>query len=272
MTFEQALSAIVSAATQHLSLPENLAWTPTATTAALLIGGILLMIRGARWAPGIGGLAFLGLGGLGGSHLAAWLGTPFWPTVGVAGVVALAGSLVLFRVWQAVLLATCCAIAGLGTYYVMQLTPEVSNWVANGTSVTLPVAATTQPANLQAVAERAGSLWTHLNSNVPNFSINFWAILGATSLAGLAFGLFLPRASRSLGAATIGTGVFGLGLTAVLSTQAPAALDWLKEDSVRAWGIVGAVWLASLAYNLINTRPPKAKITVEDEPADKPTA
>lgn len=272
MTFEQALSAIVSAATQHLSLPENLAWTPTATTAALLIGGVLLMIRGARWAPGIGGLAFLGLGGLGGSHLAAWLGTPLWPTIGVAGVVALVVSLVLFRIWQAVLLGVCCAVAGLGTYYVMQLTPEVSNWVADGTSVTLPAAAASQPSDLTAVVERVGSLWSHLNTQVPNFSINFWAILGATSLAGLAFGLFLPRASRSLWAATIGTGVFGLGATAILTTQAPAALDWLKGDNIRAWGIVGAVWLASLAYNLINTRPPKAKITVEDEPADRPAA
>lgn len=269
MTFEQAMSAIVSAATQHLALPANLSWTPSAGGAALLLGGLLLLVRGARWAPGIGALLFLGLGGLGGSHLAAWLGTPLWPSVGVAAVVALILSLLLFRVWQALLLGVCCAIAGLGAYYSMQLTPAVSSWVADGATVTLPDAATSGATNLQAVIDRGQSLWTYLGANVPNFNVNFWAILAATSLAGLAFGLFLPRASRALWASTIGTAVFGFGTTALLSAQSPAALDWLKADNLRAWGIVGAVWLASLIYNLINTRPARAKITIEAETDQK---
>src|SRR5262245_33322854 len=142
MTMEQMLYAFLASIRDHIQLP-GYEWAPTAVTAGIALSGLLLMIRGAKWAPGFGAVGFLALGGLGGHFLSLWLGTPQWPTVGITAVAAFTLGLVLFRIWQAVILAACFVIAALGAYYVHDLTPAVNTWLGDGsTAISLPDAGT----------------------------------------------------------------------------------------------------------------------------------
>src|SRR5687768_5016132 len=109
MNTQDLLYALFSSVTQHIRLPDGLANVPLFATAAVGVFGLLLMIRGAKWASWLGAMAFLAVGALGGSHLAAVWNTPLWPTVGIAAVASFMVGLVLFRIWQAVMLAGCCA-------------------------------------------------------------------------------------------------------------------------------------------------------------------
>ena len=257
MTPEELLFALFQTMTEHLKLPEGFGWVPLAGLGLVTALGLVLLLRGAKWARGLAALGFLALGGCGGSLLAHAVGTPFWLTVWVVGVVGCVLGMLLFRFWQALLLGACCIVAGLSVYYVRTLTPEVQNWVSASTE---PSLLTLQPAGTVVGNEQPGalaelgSLWTHLAQNVPNFATTFWALVLSTGLAGLIFGLLLPRASRALWAASLGTALFGIGATALLSRFMPSVLDWLLANHAWAWGIVGLVWLLSLAYNLVTGR------------------
>lgn len=274
MTPEEIIVALFRTLTDHLRLPEGYAWAPMAITAAVAVFGLLLMIRGARWAPAMGALAFLAVGGGIGSFLAQAIGTPLWPTVGVTGVVGFILGLTLFRFWQALLLATCFVVAGLSIYYVRSLTPEVENWLSATPQtgmITLPQAGSVVgDARISGWAD-VQSLYTHLDQNVPDFAQTFWMLTLVTGVAGLIFGLLLPNASRSLWAATMGTLFFGIGLTAGLNHFAPEALEWLKSNHQAAWGLVGLIWIFSMAVNLITCRKKKAsaKKDVEEKSEGK---
>jgi hypothetical protein len=262
MTMEQMLYAFLATLRDHIQLP-GYEWAPTAATAGIALIGLLLMIRGAKWAPGVGGLGFLALGGVGGHFLSLWLGTPQWPTVGITAVGAFALGLALFRIWQAVILAGCFIVAALGAYYAHDLTPAVNAWLGDGaTAISIPEAGTVVGTDAQSAWIKAQSLFSHLSTTVPNFQFNFWALAAGAGVAGLALGLVLPRASRSLWAATIGTIMLGMGATGLMQTHAPQALDWLLADNVRAWSIVGGTWLASFAWNLVTSGPRRAKEAV----------
>lgn len=259
MTMEQMLYAFLASVRDHIQLP-GYEWAPSAITVGIALAGLLLMIRGAKWAPGVGAVGFLALGGVGGHFLSLWLGTPQWPTVAITGIAAFALGLALFRIWQAVILAGCFIVAALGAYYVHDLTPAVNTWLGDGSAaISLPDAGTVVGSDAQSGWAKAQSLFGHLSANVPNFQFNFWALLTGAGVAGLALGLVLPRASRSLWAATIGTVMLAMGATGLMETHAPQALEWLLADNVRAWGIVGAVWLASFAWNLVTSGPKRAK-------------
>lgn len=267
MTMEELLYAFLTSLRDHIQLP-GFEWAPTAATAGIALAGLLLMIRGAKWAPGVGAVGFLALGGVGGHFLSLWLGTPQWPTVGITAVAAFALGLALFRIWQAAILAACFIVAALGAYYVHDLTPAVNTWLGDGTTaISLPDAGTVVGEEAQSGWTKAQALFSHLSATVPNFQFNFWALLIGAGVAGLALGLVLPRASRSLWAATIGTVMLGVGATGLLQTHAPQALEWLMADNIRAWGIVSGVWLASFAWNLVTSGPKRAK-----EPAGPPGA
>lgn len=267
MTMEQMLYAFLASIRDHLQLP-GYEWAPTAVTACIALAGLLLMIRGAKWAPGFGATGFLALGGVGGHFLSQWLGTPQWPTVAITAVAAFALGLALFRIWQAVILAGCFIIAALGAYYVHDLTPAVNTWLGDGTAaISLPDAGTVVGTEAQSPWAKAQSLFGHLAATVPNFQFNFWALLAGAGVAGLALGLVLPRASRSLWAATIGTVTLAVGVTGLLQTHAPQALDWLMADNLRAWGIVGIAWLASFAWNLVTSGPKREKASSGPPPA-----
>ena len=253
----ELLFALFETFTEHIKLPEGYGWAPIAGLSAATGFGLLLLLRGARWAPGLAAVTFLAIGGLGGSFLVRAIGTPFWPTVGVAGVLGFVLGLVMFRFWQALLLATCCIIAGLSVYFVRSLHPEVANWhasLAESGLVTLPPAGTIAGDNRPSALAELNSLWQHLDANVPSFATTSLVLVLSTGLAGLIFGLLLPRASRALWATSLGTLTFGVGATALLKQFAPDALDWLLADNLRAWVIVGIIWLLSLGLNLATCR------------------
>ena len=278
MALEELLVALFETMTDQLRLPEGYEWAPLAGLCTATGFGLLLLLRGARWAPGLAALTFLGIGGWAGSFLAGAVGTPFWLTVGVVGVVGCVLGVVMFRFWQALLLAACCVVAGLSVYYARDLTPDVQNWVS-ATGAELDLIALQPPGTVvgegrpSALAE-LGSLWTHLDQQVPNFATTVWALVASIGLAGLVFGLLLPRASRALWAATLGTVFLGVGGTLLLKQFEPGAYDWLLADNARAWAIVGVVWLASFVLNLLTCRhrkpskkPEKARTRAGAKPA-----
>ena len=271
MTPEEVIVALFETVTEHLKLPEGFEWAPLAGLGMLGIFGLILMVRGAKWAPGLASIAFLGIGGVVGSGMAHAVGTPLWPTVGVVGVLGLILGLVMFRFWQAVLLAICFTIAGLSVYYVRVLTPEVQNWISAGPqtgAITLRDPGTVVGESRNSSFTELQSLWTHLDQNVADFSPTVMTLVLSTGIAGLIFGLLLPGVSRALWAASLGTFLFGIGITGVLATFAPGILGWLKTNHSWAWGIVGIVWLFSLAINLATCRR-KKKSVADDEDASE---
>ena len=177
----------------------------------------------------------------------------------------------MFRFWQAMLLAGCFMIAGLSVYYVRVLTPEVQNWISaspqSGT-ITLRDPGTVVGDSQSGAMAEFNSLWTHLDQNVANFSTTTWTLVLATGVAGLIFGLLLPGVSRSLWAASLGTVLFGIGLTAAMSHFAPSALAWLKTSHGWAWGIVGTIWVLSVALNLATGRRRKIADQAESPPPE----
>lgn len=261
MTPEEIIVALFRTLTDHLRLPEGYNWVPWVVTAIVALFGLLLMVRGAKWAPAMGAVAFLAIGGGIGSFLSQAVGTPLWPTVGVTGVVGFILGLTLFRLWQALLLSLCFVAAGLSVYYVRVLTPDVANWLSatpQAGMITLPQAGTVVGDQAAGGWAQVQELYAHLDQNVPDFAQTFWVLTLVTALAGLIFGLLMPNASRSLWAATLGTFFFGIGLTSALNHFAPSTLEWLKTNHQAAWGIVGLIWLFSLAVNLITCRKKKA--------------
>jgi xanthosine utilization system XapX-like protein len=257
MTPEELIVALYQTLTQHLKLPAGFEWAPLAGMGLVTAFGLILLLRGARWAPALAAVTFIGIGGCAGSFLSHAIGTPFWPTVAVVGVLGFVLGLVMFRFWQAILLAACFMIAGLSVYFVHTLTPEVQNWISatpQSGLITLRDPGTVVGEHQSTAWIEFKSLWTHLEKNVPNFSATAWTLVLSTGLAGLIFGLLLPGVSRALWAASLGTLFFGIGITAALSRFAPSVLDWLKTNHDWAWGIVGIVWLLSLALNLVTGR------------------
>lgn len=271
MTPEEVMVALFETLTEHLKLPDGYEWAPLAGCGLVTAFGLLLLLRGAKWAPWLAAVAFLGIGGGAGSFLANAIGTPLWPTAGVVGVLSFILGLVMFRFWQAVLLAGCFMVAGLSVYYVRVLTPEVRNWISatpQSGAIVLPDAGTVVGDSRSGAMAEFKSLWSHLDQNVANFSTTTWTLLLATGAAGLIFGLLLPGVSRALWAASLGTFFFGIGITAALAHFAPSTLDWLKASHGWAWGIVGTVWLLSLALNLATGRRRKPAKSDEDASPD----
>jgi hypothetical protein len=256
MTLDELLLALFQAATEHLKLPEGYGWASFAGLILVTAFGLLLLVRGAKWAPAFGALTFLGLGVFVGAFLARAIGTPMWITSGLTGVVGCVLGLVLFRFWQALLLGMCFVIAGLSVYSVRSLHVEMENWMSlpPGADITLPAAGSVVGEHQLTATQKLSSLWTHLSENVPHFTLTFWALVVSTGLAGLVFGLLLPRISRALWAASLGTLFFGIGVTILLRELAPSALDWLGTHHALSWSIVAALWLLSLAHNLVSCR------------------
>jgi hypothetical protein len=271
MTPEELLFALFATVTEHIKLPAGYEWAPLAGLCVATAFGLLMLVRGARWAPGLAAFTFLGIGGAAGSFLAQAIGTPFWVTVVVVAVVGFVLGLALFRLWQAVLLSACFIIAGFSVYYVRVLTPEVQNWVSASSEpgfVTLQPAGTVVGDNRPSALTELNSLWRHLDASIPDFSTTSLVLVLSTGLAGLIFGLVLPRVSRALWAASLGMLIFGIGATALLKQFAPGVLEWLLADNLRAWSVVGAVWALSLVLNLLTCR----KKTEKNEREEKAPA
>lgn len=257
---------------QNIRLPDGMGWLPIASATAVAAAGVLFLVRGAKWAPGIVALGFLALGGFGGYQLGLQIGVPTWLSGAIGGGVAAVIGVAFFRFWQASALAVSVMLISFGVYFAHSLSPAVSTWIspqADDALVTLQPAGAVVGENAPSVADKLSSLWTHLSASVPNFQLTLGAVLAASGLAGLVFGLLLPRASRALWAATIGTLLLGAGSVAVLQQASPAALDWLSNLGTWSWGVIVLVWALAFVYNLkvMKGRLKAAADPVENRPA-----
>ncbi len=255
-------SELIEAVTQHI--PASAAWIPPLGMSLVTLFGLVLLLHGAKLAPALTALAFAGFGGLGASFLANALNLPLWPTIACAAVVSLVVGYVFFRIWMASILAACFALVGVGVYFVRTLHPYVAQFVAgDGSETILPAG----PSNssMPPVVHELGQLWQHLSGSVPNFQAHLGAIVGSTMLAGLAFGLLLPRVARSVWAATFGTTIALIGVCMLLDGYWPSAMNALAASGGWAWSGVATVWLLSLVYNLARGRRPS-------KPAAEPAA
>ena len=261
-------------------IPPDAAWIPTASIAVLGVLGLLLLVRGAKLAPAVAGLTFLGLGALGGSFLAPAVATPLWPTAGVVGLIGLGLGLIFFRFWLAVLVAGCFAGGALTLYTGKVLAPHLSNYTSSNLNVAagddvllqigLPEAGDVATAADSGWAE-LGHLWTYLTGVVPSFQASFWAIVLSTALAGLVFGLLLPKAARALLAATVGTVCFFTAGVALLDANWPSTLAELKSLGTWSWVIVAGVWALALLLNLRSLRKKPQKKDADSEADDAPS-
>lgn len=261
---------------QHL--PSQLAWTPIVglLVAALLGGG--LMLHGARLARGLLATLLLLAGGVSGYVLAPVLATPVWPTTALAAVGGALLGVALFRVVLAGVTVALFASLALGAYTVFGLAPHLAHYTSDGLDadnrlVSLPAAGAVVGAE-PAFSERFSHLWNFLSNNAPRFELTLYGLLCAALVVGLLCAWRTPRLARALAAATSGTFLFGVGCAGMMELFAPAALQWLLGNDAFAWGLVGAVWLASLGWNLLACRKLVAKKLATETPAappDKPS-
>jgi hypothetical protein len=231
-------------------IPPGADWMPLAAASVIAIIGLVFMVKGARLAPILAALIFAGLGALFGPLLSNWFGTPLWPSVAGAGAAGLLLGIVLFRLWLALLVGACLTLAALAVYGGQTLREPLNGYLSAGLDrekqlVTLPDAGSPLAPSTDWQKEAAG-LWSYLGQNVPNFQNSVWAIMASAGLAGLIFGLLMPKLARAFWAASLGTALLAAAVSAVIHLRWPAATPWLQRDGL----IVAAVlWAISLAYN-----------------------
>ena len=247
---------------QHI--PEGSAWVPGCV--ALLAGviGIILLLRGARLAQVFCVLGFVGIGLASGTPVAHSLGMPFWATAVALAVVGCAAGFFLFRFWLAIAMGACLAVVSLSVYGVRTAYPRLEDYTSHGyiaergaVGVTLqePGAVQTGPG----VEAQMGQLWQFLAKEIPGFQLSIWALAISTGLAGVAVGVFLPRITRALLAASAGTILAGMALWAGTTMFVPAAWEWLRGIGAWGWLIVGVVWVGSFLVNYRSVRKKKRK-------------
>lgn len=255
---DQFLAALYAAISEHVKLPPDLAWTPM-VGASLLAGlGLVMLLRGARWAPSLFGAVLAAFGGAAGLAVARGGGVPVAPAVGVGAILGAALGAWGYRLWLAAALGVGASLAAVSAYYVRDLAPAMQSWLGDGQTIALRPAGSVVGENggatLALSRAELDSLWNHLAATVPNFVPSFWTILIGAGVVGLAFGWFMPRAARALWAATLGTISLGVGSAGLLQTYAPEYLAWLTTHTREAWIGVVAVWGVSLALNLYSVR------------------
>lgn len=268
------LQMVMDTLNQHL--PESAEWAPAAGMAALAVFGLVLLVRGAKLSRALTTIAMGGAAAVGGVAIAKAVDLSLAPSAGIAGVIGLIVGWAFFRFWLAMLLGVAFSAGGLSFYYVKDLDRPVHEFMSKGLAtadvgssaellITLPekgAAASNNNAGAELVA-----LWNYLSANVHNFQLNFSAIALAAGLAGVLLGWLLPRTARAIWAASLGTVSLMLGLCGLLDAYAPKLLAQLQTLGSWTWGIVAAVWLFSLIYNVVNTRPKRAAVDPDAEGA-----
>jgi hypothetical protein len=222
---------LLTAAQEHI--PSTAAWVPVAILAGIAAAGLLLMIKGARMAPGLAAMALALAGGAAGSVMSRLFSTPLWPSVGIASVVGLVLGILLFRLWLAVLVAGCLVIASLGVYGSQTLREPLNAYMSRG--LDLQNQEVTLKAAGQVVAQGSSprteliDLWSYLSTSVPTFQTSFFVILASAGLAGLVFALLMPYLARAFWAATLGTALLLLGAYGLVQSQWPAGMAWFNQ-------------------------------------------
>jgi hypothetical protein len=273
---KELLQMIYDTVMQHM--PDSAAWVPYAGTALLGLFGLLLLVKGAKLAPWMAALTFLALGGLGGSFVSYWIGTPPWVTMIACGVIGFALGLVLFKYWLAILVAGCCICAALSFYGVRIVWPHMADYSSSNFGQEVPGEVVMPKAGADVLAKQSTEAelaqeWAFLCKDVPNFQTSVWAIVISTGLAGLAFSLLLPGAAKALFAATAGTFCVFVAIGALLKVMWPSALTWLASTGTWGWAILGVVWVIALLHNLLDVRRKRPKSPkVDKAPSAKRTA
>ncbi len=233
---------------QHL--PAGAEWAPLAIGCAVALAGLIFLLRGARMAPALAASFFLALGCLVGPVVAAKTGLPSLPALIVCGTLGLVLGIVLFRLWFAVLIGLTVMIVSLGFYAAQTVLPTIEEFHARGLQardgallVTLPDATPAEAAATFFPSELA----TFLHEKHPNLNLNALVIAIASGAAGLFFALLLPKTSRSIWAATVGTALFLPAAYFVLASTWEPGADWIGR---RPAVIAAALWSLSLLVNL----------------------
>ncbi len=267
MSTTDTLMGLWAAFSKQIVLPAEYAWAPSAGLAVLTLLGLIMLARGAQWAPGLAGMLFGVLFGGVGTALAGKVGLPPVPTGLVAGVVGLGAGFMLFKLLQALIMSACLAVLAVGVYYARVLTPEVHNWLSRGVQgaeLTLPAAGTVVGDGPHWSVE-LNSLWTHLTGAVPQFQMTLFGLIAVLGLAGFVLGWLLPALSRALWAATLGTTLVGIGVFGLLGQYAGSTFESLRANPNAVLGALGGLWLLAFGWNLFCTRRRKPRAAAEDD-------
>jgi hypothetical protein len=234
-------------------LPPGSEWMPLAASGVVALVGLVFMLKGARLAPVLAALVFAAVGGLAAPWIAPLLHAQLWPTVAGCSAAGLLLGIVLFRVWLALLVAACFTLIALAVYGGQVLRDPLNSYLSAGLDrekqlVTLPEAGSplTPSANWQ---KEVAGLWSYLGEHVPNFQSSVWAILASTGLAGLIFGLLLPKLARAFWAASMGTGLLYLAAGTVVQLRWPERISWIEREGLI---VAAGLWVLSLALNWVD--------------------
>lgn len=270
---KELFSSALGALQQHV--PTDMTWLPLASAGAVALIGLVLLLKGAKMAPFIAGLAVL-IGAVGGgAAISQNFGTPLMPTLVTTGLVGFVLGIMLFRLMQAAFLASCLVGIALSVYYVRDLNVHLQNYTSQNLTageITLPEpGAAAMGHNL---AARASDVWQYLGAHVPNFQTNFWSLVVITGITGLLLGWLVPRVTRAACAATFGTLLLFAGGASLLQLQSPQTFEQVQQWTQAnmgpwTWAPLGAIWLSGLIHNFRQGRTAAAK-AADAEAAAKP--
>jgi hypothetical protein len=249
MPVDQIPTLLLDALRQHI--PSGATWLPLAGMVVSGAMGVLFLVKGAKLAPWLAAAALALLGAGGGTYVAHLFGAPSGLSAAIGGLAGLVLGYLLFRVLLALLVAGCLVSVALTLYSTNVLRGPVDQYLTRGFD------AQTQQISLQSVdaaiaapitpqAELAG-LWNHLTQSVPNLQLSIAAIVLSTGVAGMVFGLLLPKLARAFWAASFGAALLGVASYALVHTQWPQC-----QPHFRQWGVIAllAVWIVSLLFNV----------------------
>lgn len=240
---------VLDAVRQHL--PAGADWAPLAIAVAVLLLGLVVVLRGARLAPVLSACVFMAGGCLAAPLVTAYTGLPTLPLMIIGGTLGLVIGIVLFRLWFALVVALSMIAATLGFYTAQTVIPSIEDFNVRGLQAASDVLIVTLP---DAPAPGASSwfalppeLLQYLNQQHPSLGLNAAAIALASGAAGLFLALLLPKTARALWAATVGTLLFVPSAYFVLAGVWQTGADWLGRYPLV---VAAIVWSASLLINL----------------------
>ncbi|MBK8913442.1 MAG: hypothetical protein IPM64_02375 [Phycisphaerales bacterium] len=228
------------------------------TAGAVGVGGVLMLLYGARWMRGLTAVGGAGAGASLGLTAAAILGVPPWITSAFGGIVGLVFGIAGHRLVVGLLIGAILASIGSATYAQQSLAPHLaavhSDWSAGSLTNGRPVGWDTLPAAFNALTAR-----------VPNVGMILAVIAGLSLIAGYLLSQFLPRLSASVCAATAGTAAVGASAVILLGAFSPQTVDQLVALGAWGWAIFAVIWLAGFFRNL---RPARKAPLLDDEDGD----